>query len=126
MAKLTKLDHASIRVGDAEKGKWFYGDLLGLVPLPRPDFGFPGYWFDAGGTPVHLTTGGHFPESNSDLLPNDGHVAFQADDLDELTRQLDENDVHWWELPNSPAAERQVFFRDPWGNMIEVILHHDS
>ena len=64
MAKLTKLDHGSLCVGDIDKAVWFYGDLLGLEPLPRPDFGFPGAWFDAGGTPVHLTTGGFTRSDN--------------------------------------------------------------
>ena len=120
MAKLTKLDHGSLCVGDIEKAEWFYGELLGLKPLPRPDFGFPGAWFDAGGTPVHLTTGGYLRDDASDLRPNDGHLAFLVDDLEELIEELTEAEVHWWELPNSPAADRQVFFRDPWGNMIEI------
>lgn len=124
MAKLTKLDHGSICVGDIDKAVRFYGDLLGLEPLPRPDFGFPGAWFDAGGTPVHLTTGGDMRGDDFNLRPNDGHLAFQVDDIAEMAQDLTDNGVEWWELPNSPAAERQIFFCDPWGNMIELILHH--
>lgn len=124
MAVLTKLDHASICVGEIDKAVWFYRDLLGLKPTPRPDFGFPGAWFDAGGTPLHLTTGGDLWGEGGRLLPQNSHVAFQVDDLDEMIDQLKDNDVDYWELPDSPAALRQVFFRDPWGNMIELILHH--
>ena len=126
MAKLTKLDHGSLCVGDIDKAVWFYGDLLGLEPLPRPDFGFPGAWFDAGGTPVHLTTGGFTRSDNPELRPNDGHLAFLVDDLEEMTEELTEADVEWWELPNSPAADRQIFFRDPWGNMIEITRYHPA
>ena len=126
MAKLTKLDHGSLCVGDIDKAVWFYGDLLGLEPLPRPDFGFPGAWFDAGGTPVHLTTGGFTRSDNPELRPNDGHLAFLVDDLEEMTAELTEADVDWWEFPNSPAADRQIFFRDPWGNMIELARYHPA
>jgi len=120
MAKLTKLDHGSLCVGDIDKAVSFYGDLLGLEPLPRPDFGFPGAWFNAGGTPVHLTTGGFTRSGDAELRPNDGHLAFLVDDLEEMITELTEADVTWWEFPNSPAADRQIFFRDPWGNMIEL------
>ncbi len=120
MAKLTKLDHGSLCVGDIDEAVSFYGDLLGLEPLPRPDFGFPGAWFDAGGTPVHLTTGGFTRSDNPELRPNDGHLAFLVDDLEEMITELTEAGVGWWEFPNSPAADRQIFFRDPWGNMIEL------
>ena len=123
MARLTKLDHGSISVGDIDKGEWFYGELLGLTPLPRPDFGFPGAWFDAGGTPVHLTTGGDMRGADVNLRPNDPHLAFKVDDLDAMIETLTENDVDWWEFPNSPAAVRQIFFCDPWGNMLELILY---
>ena len=123
MAKLTKLDHGSICVGDIDKAVWFYGDLLGLESLPRPDFGFPGAWFKAGEMPVHLTTGGAMPGNDVALKPNNGHLAFQCDDLDEMVERLTENEVDWWELPDSPAAVRQVFFQDPWGNMLELILY---
>ena len=121
MAKLTKLDHASISVGDIDKAEWFYGELLGLTPVPRPDFGFPGAWFDAGGTPVHLTTGGYMRGDDFELRPNDPHIAFLVDDIEEMVQQLAANGIDFWEFPNSPAALRQVFFSDPWGNMLELI-----
>lgn len=123
MAVLTKLDHASICVGDIDKAVWFYQDLLGLKQVPRPDFGFPGAWFDGGNIPLHLTTGGNLHDDTGKLLAQNSHIAFQVDELDSMIDQLTENDIEHWELPNSPAAERQVFFRDPWGNMIELIVY---
>ncbi len=123
MAVMTKLDHASLSVGDIDKAVWFYQELLGLKQVPRPDFGFPGAWFDGGGTPLHLTTGGNLQNEEGELRGQNSHIAFQVDDLDEMVEQLTENDVNYWELPNSPAAERQVFFKDPWGNMIELIVY---
>ena len=115
MAKLTKLDHGSLCVGDIDKAVGFYGDLLGLEPLPRPDFGFPGAWFNAGGTPVHLTTGGYLRDDDAELRPNDGHLAFLVDDLEELTEELTEAGVEWWELPQLAGSRSAGLLQRPMG-----------
>ena len=43
-----RLSHVSFAVRDLERAMRFYRDLLGLEPIPRPDFGFPGAWLAAG------------------------------------------------------------------------------
>jgi catechol 2,3-dioxygenase-like lactoylglutathione lyase family enzyme len=42
--------HVSVTVTDVEKARWFYGQVLGLSELPRPDFGFPGIWYRLAGS----------------------------------------------------------------------------
>lgn len=119
----TKLefDHGSVSVGDIEDAVRFYRDLLGLKQVPRPDFGFAGAWFMAGGVPVHLTTGGFTQGPGRPLRPNDSHLAFRvASGLDDLIDELRSRAVPVFELENSPAAERQIFLHDPWGNVIEL------
>lgn len=101
----------------------FYGGILGLEALPRPDFGFPGAWFAAGDVAIHLTTGGALRGAESPLHPGEAHLAFQCSDSDALLEQLGAHGVKTWELPNSPAARRQIFFNDPWGNLIEIIVY---
>ena len=124
MPRLTRLDHCSIPVGDVAQAEEFYGDVLGLVPIPRPDFGFPGAWFDAGGgLAVHLTTGAELRGEDSPVRPNEAHLAFRVDDSDAMLEHLNSHGVSVWELPNSPAARRQIFFNDPWGNMLEMIVY---
>ena len=39
---------ASIRVADLARSIEFYEGLLGLRPIPRPDFGIPGRWYGIG------------------------------------------------------------------------------
>jgi len=123
MPRFTHLDHCSIPVGDVDRAVVFYRDVLGLVPIPRPDFGFPGAWFDAGGIPVHLTTDAVLRGGDSPVRPNEAHLAFRVDDADAMLEHLERNGVSVWELPNSPAARRQIFFNDPWGNMLEMIVY---
>lgn len=45
-----KLDHITINVTDLEASRKFYGDVLGLKPLPTVDMGDHELWyFDLGG-----------------------------------------------------------------------------
>ncbi|MFP6639347.1 MAG: VOC family protein, partial [Myxococcota bacterium] len=44
--------HYSIDVSDVEASRRFYGELLGLPEIERPDFGMPGVWYQTG--PVQL------------------------------------------------------------------------
>lgn len=115
------LDHGSVCVGDIDEAIRFYGDLLGLERVERPDFGFPGAWFRAGDTPIHLTTGGAMPGPGAALRPNESHLAFCVEHgLEQLIARLEQAGVRVWELEQSPAADRQVFLHDPWGNMLEL------
>ncbi len=120
---LTKLDHGSVPVADVDDGVEFYGGILGLEQMDRPDFGFPGAWFAIGDIAIHLTTGGRLRGADSPLFPGEAHLAFQCDDPDAMLERLDSHGVKTWEMPDSPAARRQIFFNDPWGNLIELIVH---
>ena len=46
------IDDRTIVVNDLDRSRAFYRDLLGMTQVERPDFGFPGYWFQAGTTGV--------------------------------------------------------------------------
>lgn len=117
-------DHGSVPVGDIDEAVVFYRDVLGLEPIDRPDFGFPGAWFRAGTTPVHLTTGGTLRGAGARLHAGEAHLAFRvAGDLDRLLADLDAHGAPRWELLDSPAAERQIFVLDPWGNVIELCTY---
>lgn len=121
------MDHASVSVGDIDAGVAFYGGLLGFEQIDRPDFGFPGAWFSVGGLAVHLTTGGHMRGPDAPLRPNDPHFAVAVHgDLDRFLDRLRSEGVAVHELENSPAAERQTFVKDPWGNVIEFCVNHPS
>ncbi len=52
------IDHVTLVVADLERSREFYVGLLGMAEVPRPDFGFPGLWFQAGNTLIHLNVEG--------------------------------------------------------------------
>ena len=109
------IHHVSLNVSDAERALSFYRDVLGLAPLPRPDFPFGGAWLDVGnGRQIHLIEA---------PVPADlgQHFAFRVDDIDASVASLRECGV---EVPDAFAvgdtAHRQTFFSDPDGNRIEL------
>lgn len=122
-----EIDHVSVSVDDIDRARSFYGELLGFEEIERPDFGFPGAWYRVGATPLHLTTGGDMRGGQATFRPNDPHVAVAVDgDLDDFLDDLRREGVEVFELENSPAALRQTFVRDPWGNVIEFCVNFPS
>src|SRR5690349_6924650 len=51
---IRELNHVMLRVTDLAASVKFYGEILGLRPLPRPAFDFPGAWFALGTQELHL------------------------------------------------------------------------
>ncbi len=113
--------HFSFTVSDLERSKAFYGDLLGLEEVERPDFGIPGVWYGVGETQIHLIgkpegvdTGSPSPK----LTPIANHSAFQIEDYDAAVDRLRETGAEFIELSRDVG---QIFVRDPDGNIIELI-----
>lgn len=107
--------HVSLDVADVDAAARFYGDVLGLTPIDRPDFGFPGAWFEANGTQIHLI------EVPAHEAPTSQHFAFRVDDVDAVVATLVDRGV---EVSGPSAgfagAGRQAFLKDPSGNLIEL------
>ena len=43
--QVQSLDHVTLVVKDLEQSRRFYVDGLGMREVPRPNFSFPGSWF---------------------------------------------------------------------------------
>ena len=114
MSLLGGVHHVSLDVQDAEDAGRFYEEVLGLTRIERPDFGFPGAWFDADGTQVHLI------EVPSHEAPTSQHFAFRVDDVDAVYATLIEKGIEVSKPASFPGAGRQAFLKDPSGNLIEL------
>ena len=106
--------HVSLNVDDVEGCLRFYVDVLGLAQLPRPDFGFPGAWLEAGPQQIHLI---HSPDH---VAPKGQHFAFRVEDLDAARESLQAAGVEVSEPYEIPDVGRQAFLQDPAGNLIEL------
>ena len=116
------IHHISIAVDDLEEARDFYAGLLELAETDRPPLPNPGYWFQVGETQLHLTekSGGE----NGKEIPGTGagetHFALRGYDLDSARRRVESAGIPVRDGFNNEIGMRQLFFRDPSGNLVEV------
>ncbi len=117
---IRSMHHVSLVVADTSCSLRFYRDLLGLLPVPRPDLGFPGAWLAVNGQQIHLLEATNVDpvDSRPERLGRDRHVAFLVDDLPEITGRLHGAGVT---VTHSRSGRNAIFCRDPDGNGIELI-----
>ena len=121
------IDHVTLVVKDLERSRQFYENVLGMTPSPRPDFPFPGLWFEAGQTWIHMNVEG--PEAGpAGMVPFEGlspsrgfHIAFMVNDCDAAAEQLRAMGVTIVTGPRPrPDGARQLYIYDPDNYLIEI------
>ena len=115
--RIMGLVHGALLVSDLDASRRFYSGVLGLIEKPRPEFDFPGAWYDLGECELHLMV---TPEAllSADKRPRrDYHIAFQVDDLEVAKRALEEAGL---QFRQSSSGRGSIFVRDPDGNLIEL------
>lgn len=121
------IDHITLVVDDLERSRAFYADVLGMEPCERPAFPFPGLWFRAGETYIHMNTGGDeagpagMPPFAGSKPSRGFHYAFEVDSCDAAADQLREMGKEIVVGPRSrPDGARQLYLYDPDGHLVEV------
>ena len=122
--KILRIDHVQLAIppGGEAAARAFYGELLGLasVPKPEPMRARGGMWFDGG---IHLgIEDGMRPSQKM-------HPALVVDDLDALVGKLVAAGYEWKPSPvgdfqgssNELPGVQRGHTRDPFGNRIELI-----
>jgi len=111
------LDHVQIAVprGSEETARAFYGGVLGLeeIPKPEPIRGRGGVWFRAGAQELHLGVEEPFAPARK------AHPGLVVDDLAALRDALRTADVAYEDDANIEGVDR-LFARDPFGNRLEL------
>ncbi len=126
MLPFTAVSHISVTVTRLDQAKAFYGGVLGLREIPRPGFQFPGAWYAlAADLALHITVKDEMP-----LRPvvdpkrfdtRDPHFALAVPDADDTYARLQASGLPFYDFTETPTGFRQLFIRDPEGNMIELI-----
>ena len=55
MIRTKQLHHALVVVSDLKKARRFYGNILGLQELQRPNLVRAGLWFGVGSNELHIS-----------------------------------------------------------------------
>ncbi len=125
--RVKQIEHISIVVKDLERSRHFYVDVLGMTPVPRPNFPFDGLWFQAGPTLLHLIL--EHPESGPAdrdqplhlQVSRTRHTAFLVDDALAAKARLDELGIPIASGPKPrPDGPMQLTVFDPDNNVIEL------
>jgi catechol 2,3-dioxygenase-like lactoylglutathione lyase family enzyme len=115
------LDHVQVAAppGCESEARRFYGELLGLAELPKPEALAErgGAWFACGTQQLHVGVAEEFAAARK------AHPALRVSDaaeLDALAERLAHGGVavRWGE--DLPGA-RRFYAEDPWGNRVELL-----
>jgi len=117
------LNHYNIRAPSPllEELRDFYCAMVGLRVGARPAFRSRGYWLYAGDQDVlHLTQAGAGEIREVGGVPTFDHVAFTCENFEAMRAALTAAGIAY-EIEDVPlTGQRQIFFRDPAGNGIEL------
>jgi catechol 2,3-dioxygenase-like lactoylglutathione lyase family enzyme len=116
--KVLELNHVLLHVRNLDASIHFYGDVLGLMRLPRPAFDFPGAWFSLGNQELHLAGD---PELDHEPRQTH-HFALWVEDPAAVRRELERRG--WTNLRGPkprPDGVMQLFVTDPDGYIVEFM-----
>jgi catechol 2,3-dioxygenase-like lactoylglutathione lyase family enzyme len=125
--RVRHIDHVTFVVRNLDASRTFYEGVLGMECVPRPAFNFPGLWFQAGGTQIHLI--GQHSESGPAgadraagvAISRTHHVAFEVDEAAPVIQRLKDLGIEIVSGPKfRPDGPTQLYVLDPDGNLVEL------
>jgi catechol 2,3-dioxygenase-like lactoylglutathione lyase family enzyme len=118
-----RLHHVAVCVTDIDRAKRFYGGVLGLVEVTRPDFDFPGAWYEfADGSQLHLIVHDRplALRGTTAIDPKDGHLALRVRSYDAMLTHLKAMGVGVVAQRRNRTPWAQIYVTDPDGNIVEL------
>ena len=125
--RIAGLFHVAIKTNDLEATRFFYCKVLGLVEVPRPDFGFPGAWLACalpGGQAIfHIYAGG--PALAADGRAPSGtaaidHLSLTCTGYHAFASRFRKFNLDWREFLVPGTTLWQLFVYDPSGVQLEL------
>ena len=112
------VNHVQVNVptADLERAREFYVNFMGMREIARPGtFTSKGIWLNAGRFEIHIGL-----EDGVDRSKTRAHVAYEVSDVRAWRAKVSEAGHPIKEQPLIPGYDR-FQFRDPFGNMIEIM-----
>lgn len=111
------IDHVQLAAppGREDEARAFYGALLGMEELPKPEpiRGRGGCWFRAGGQELHIGVEDPFSPARK------AHLGLVASDLDAIRSRLRGASLEYEDDTKIEGVDR-LFVHDPFGNRLEL------
>ena len=115
---LDGIDHVQLAAppGSEREARLFFGQLLGLVELEKPErlAARGGVWFRVGTQQLHVGVDPGFAPARK------AHPAFAVERWQELRERLATAGVEVEDDDSIPGVAR-CYLADPWGNRIELV-----
>lgn len=115
---ILSIDHIQIAMpeGKEELAREFYGSLLGLSEVSKPESlaGRGGVWFEGQRLKVHLGVDPNFTSAQK------AHPGFKVSDVGALSEELQKNGYSV-KVGSSLPGIRRIFTNDPFGNRVEFL-----
>jgi len=121
MIELVKLHHVSFATRNLTASQAFFEGVLGLAPIPRPSFSFPGAWYALGDRQLHLIENQSEAGAAPARLSRNDHLALEVADVGQVRAALEKHGVAYQEGGNRALGMEQLFCRDPDGHVIEFV-----
>jgi glyoxylase I family protein len=116
------IHHVSLLITNLKEALYFYEGILGFRQnKKRPQFDFPGVWYDIGNTQLHLIVDpeGGTRRTTNEINSRDAHFAIRVKDMDKLLQILEHHGVPYINKPDNKTEWHQLYVYDPDGNLIE-------
>ena len=114
---IRRLDHVQVCIprGAEERAREFYGRLLGLEEVEKPEAlrGNGGMWYSVADVQLHVGV-------EDAVAPSKRHPAFEVENVEGVRAYLEGHGVRTRDEPDIPGVRRFSFF-DPFGNRIELL-----
>jgi catechol 2,3-dioxygenase-like lactoylglutathione lyase family enzyme len=115
--KFKRLDHVQVCIpkGTEDRAREFYGGLLGLEEIEKPEAlrKNGGMWFSIADVQLHVG-------AEDAVAPSKRHPAFEVEGVDDIRTYLERHGVRTKDEEPIPGQHRFSFF-DPFGNRIEFL-----
>ena len=125
MSLFKQFTHVSVTVTDVAKAREFYSETLGFEEIPRPAFNFPGIWYSLGeNLQLHIILNDQLVRpavERETIQARYAHFALWTDDCDATAAKIEALGLVCRDVVSGPTGLRQVFVKDPDGNMVEFI-----
>jgi catechol 2,3-dioxygenase-like lactoylglutathione lyase family enzyme len=112
-AMIEGIDHVQVAApaGCEDAARAFYGGLLGLAEIPKPEtmLASGGVWFACGAQELHIGVEKDFAPARK------AHPGFVTADIDALAARL--GAVEW---DDRMPGVRRLYATDPFGNRLEI------